>query len=150
MRFDLTLNEFTRDLAVGNELLIYDAHTWRPYCHVRDFAKLIQTVIEATAEKVSYEIFNAGGDKNNATKQMIVDAILDKIPLGKAKYQDHGHDHRNYRVSFDKVKKTLGFEPKYTIKDGISELIGAINNHIFDNVKANQNFHGNHEIKYPI
>ena len=60
MRFDLTVSEFTRDLAIGKELLVYDAHTWRPYCHVLDFARLIQMVLEAPKEKVSCEVFNAG------------------------------------------------------------------------------------------
>ena len=31
-------------------------------------------------------------------------------------------------------------------KDGIDELVEAINNHIFDNVELNRNFHGNYEI----
>ena len=35
MRFDLTISEFTIEMATGKELLVYDAHTWRPYCHVR-------------------------------------------------------------------------------------------------------------------
>ena len=148
MRFDLTVSEFTRDLAMGKELLVYDAHTWRPYCHVQDFACLIQMVIEAQTETVSFEVFNAGGDVNNATKQMIVDAILEKIPDGKVHYQDHGSDPRNYRVSFEKVKSILGFEPEYTIQDGIDELIEAINNHVFDNVDENKNFFGNYEIEY--
>ena len=150
MRFDLTVSEFTRDLAMEKELLVYDAHTWRPYCHVRDFAHLIQVVIEAQTEIVSFEVFNAGGDVNNATKQMIVDAILEKIPDGKVHYQDHGSDPRNYRVSFEKVKSVLGFEPKYTIQDGIEELIEAINNHVFDNVDENSNFFGNYKINYNI
>ena len=149
MRFDLTVSEFTRDLAMGKELLVYDAHTWRPYCHVQDFARLIQMVIEAPTEKVSFEVLNAGGDINNATKQMIVDAILEKIPDGKVHYQDHGSDPRNYRVSFEKVKSVLGFEAEYTIQDGIDELIEAINNHVFDNVDENKNFFGNYEIRYP-
>ena len=51
MRFDLTVSEFTRDLALGKELLVFDAHTWRPYCHVRDFARLIQRVLEVPKEK---------------------------------------------------------------------------------------------------
>ena len=149
MRFDLTISEFTRDLAMDKELLVYDAHTWRPYCHVQDFARLIQMVIEAPTEKVSFEVLNAGGDINNATKQMIVDAILEKIPDGKVHYQDHGSDPRNYRVSFEKVKSVLGFEAEYTIQDGIDELIEAINNHVFDNVDENKNFFGNYEIRYP-
>ena len=148
MRFDLTVNEFTQELAIGNELLVYDAHTWRPYCHVKDFARLIQIVIEAPTKEVSFEVFNAGGDLNNATKQMIVDYILDKISDGKVRYQEHGSDPRNYRVSFEKVKETLGFEPEYTIQDGIGELIDAIKNHVFDRVDENPNFFGNYEIHY--
>jgi len=150
MRFDLTVSEFTRDLAIGKELLVYDAHTWRPYCHVLDFARLIQIVLEAPKEKVSWEVFNAGGEINNATKKMIVDSILKKVPNGKVKYQDHGSDPRNYRVNFNKVKNVLEFEPKYTIEYGISELIFALKEHIFDNVDKNPNFFGNYEINYPI
>jgi nucleoside-diphosphate-sugar epimerase len=150
MRFDLTVSEFTRDMAMGKDLLVYDADTWRPYCHVEDFARLIQMVMEAPKEKVSFEVFNAGGEINNATKQMIVDSILKIIPDGKVKYQKHGSDPRNYRVNFKKVKTVLGFEPKYTIQDGIDELVDAISNHIFDHVDENKNFHGNYEINYYV
>jgi nucleoside-diphosphate-sugar epimerase len=135
---------------MGKELLVYDAHTWRPYCHVQDFARLIKKVIEAPTENTSFEIFNAGGDFNNATKQMIVDTILEIIPGGKVCYQKHGSDSRNYRVSFKKVKSVLGFELKYTIQDGVNELIEAIKNHVFDHVDENRNFFGNYEIHYPI
>ena len=150
MRFDLTVSEFTRELAMSKELLVYDAHTWRPYCHVQDFSRLIQMVLEAPKEKVAFEVFNAGGDVNNATKQMIVDMILNKIPDGKVKYQKYGSDPRNYRVNFNKVKTVLGFEPKYNIQDGINELVEAIDNHVFDHVDENRNFHGNYEINYRI
>ena len=150
MRFDLTVSEFTRDLAIGKELLVYDADTWRPYCHVHDFARLIQLVIEAPDNKVAWEIFNAGGDINNATKQMIVDTVLKKIPNGKVSYQDQGSDPRNYRVSFDKVKSVLDFEPEYTIQYGVEELLDAINNHVFDHVDAHPNIIGNYEIDYTI
>jgi len=148
MRFDLTVSDFTLNLAIGNELLVYDPLTWRPYCHVKDFANLIKMVIESPSEKVAWEIFNAGSDVNNATKQMIVNYILEKFPDGKVHYQEHGSDPRNYRVNFEKVKSVLGFEPKYTIQDGIKELIEAINNHIFDHVDQNRNFFGNYEIEY--
>jgi nucleoside-diphosphate-sugar epimerase len=150
MRFDLTISEFTRELVIGNELLVYDAHTWRPYCHVQDFSRLIQLLIEAPNEKVSFEVFNAGGGANNATKQMIVDTILKIIPNGEVRYQEHGSDPRNYRVSFEKVKSVLGFKPKYTIQDGINELIEVMQNHVFDHVDENRNFFGNYEIDYMI
>ena len=150
MRFDLTISEFTLNLALGKELFVYDPQTWRPYCHVLDFVRLIQMIIEAPDEKVSFEVFNAGGEVNNATKEMIVGYILEKIPYGKVSFQEHGVDPRNYRVNFGKVRSVLGFEPKYTIQDGIDELIEAINNHVFDHVDKNRNFFGNYEINYKI
>ncbi len=57
MRFDLTVNEFTRDLFIKKKLLVYDANTWRPYCHVNDFAYLIVKVLESEKSKVNFQIF---------------------------------------------------------------------------------------------
>ena len=150
MRFDLTISNFTRDLFLNNELIVYDANTWRPYCHVKDFARLIKTVIEAPLSKTSFEVFNVGGDSNNATKQMIVDKILNRVPNGRVVYQENGNDARNYRVSFEKIKSYFGFNPKYSIDDGINELIDSIQNHVFDNIEKSQNFYGNYSINYPV
>ena len=58
MRFDLSVSEFVRDLYFGEELVVFDEHTWRPYCHVRDFARLLETVVNAEKEVVDFEIFN--------------------------------------------------------------------------------------------
>lgn len=148
MRFDLSVSEFTREILSGKELLVFDADTWRPYCHLLDFSRLIIKVLEAPDEKIRYQIFNAGGDINNYTKRMIVDEILRHIPGGKVRYQEHGSDPRNYRVDFSKVKKQLQFEPKFSISHGISELINALNNHLFDEPKEiNPNIYGNYVLE---
>ena len=146
MRFDLTVSEFTRELSLGRELLVYDAQTWRPYCHVADFCRLIEMVICAPEEKVAFEVFNAGGDINNYTKKGIVNAILELLPKAKVKFQEHGPDPRNYRVDFSKVKKVLDFEPKYTVPYGIKELLKALNSHVFDNVDQCLETFGNYKI----
>lgn len=149
MRFDLTVSQFTRDMALGRDMLVYDARTWRPYCHVKDFGEVIQRVLEAPESDVAFEVFNAGGDVNNFTKQMIVDAILEALPDAKVEYQEYGEDPRNYRVDFAKIHKRLRFEPKYTVSDGIAELIDALKQGQFADVDDNPNFHGNYEIDYP-
>jgi nucleoside-diphosphate-sugar epimerase len=148
MRFDLTVNEFTHDLALGKELLVFDADTWRPYCHVKDFARLIELVLKSKPQDVSFQTFNAGGEANNATKQMIVDKILNAIPDGKVSYQAHGSDPRNYKVDFSKVRNMLGFTPKYSIVDGINEIKALIESHVFDLAEENVEYHGNYEITY--
>ena len=148
MRFDLSISEFVREVYFGEELLVYDEDTWRPYCHVRDFARLLELIIEADTEKVNFEVFNAGGDINNYTKRMIVDEILNNIPEGKIKYGEKGSDPRNYRVSFSKVKNILGFEPKFSVKDGIKELIEAFKVGLYKDSMSDKNKYGNYQINY--
>ena len=43
MRFDLTVNEFTRDLWAGRDLEVFGEQFWRPYVHARDAAAAIRT-----------------------------------------------------------------------------------------------------------
>jgi nucleoside-diphosphate-sugar epimerase len=149
MRFDLTVNQFVRDAYLGRELVVYDAATWRPYCHVRDFADVIARVLEAPRDAVGFEVFNAGGDVNNFTKRMIVDAIREFLPKANVRYQERGPDPRNYRVDFAKIRNRLGFEPRHSVRDGIHELIEALDRGMFADVEARPNFYGNYEIVYP-
>ncbi len=148
MRFDLTINEFTREIYYGNELLVYDAETWRPYCHVNDFALVIRRALEAPIERVSFEIFNAGGEANNLTKRMVVETILGFLPGASVRYQAHGGDPRNYRVNFSKIRKILYFETTYKVEDGVRELITALEQNLFRRVDENRRFYGNYEIEY--
>lgn len=150
MRFDLTVSEFTRDLFEGGELEVYDADTWRPYCHVQDFARGVTRVLEAPKDVVSFDVFNAGGDVNNYTKAMIVDAVVKKLPQSKVKYVEGGFDRRNYRVDFSKIKEKLYFEPKYTVEDGVIELIDALSLGFFADYKDRLNFYRNNELDYQV
>ncbi len=146
MRFDLTLNEFVRNLYMGNELVVYDSDTWRPYCHVKDFARLIIKVLSSDDDKTNFQIFNAGGDQNNSTKKMLVNKILHYIPSGKVTFQEKGNDPRNYRVNFQKVREILDFEIEYNIDFGITEIINALKENKFSDIEKNINFYGNYEI----
>ena len=76
MRFDLTISEFTKDLALGKELIVYDENTWRPYCNVSDISNAIFKIIEAPKEKVSGQVFNVGSDNNNYTKNNLWDYLI--------------------------------------------------------------------------
>lgn len=148
MRFDLTVSQFTREMYLRRDLLVYDADTWRPYCHVQDFADVIQRVLEAPAADISFDVFNAGGDNNNFTKRMIVEAVQKHLPDAPVAYQEHGSDPRNYRVDFKKIRERLGFTPKYSVEDGIKELIRALDQNLFEDAETRANFYGNYEIDY--
>ena len=146
MRFDLSVSEFTKELFSGNELLVFDEHTWRPYCHIRDFGRLIEKVLTAEKNIIDFEVFNAGGEINNHTKKMIVDLILKYVNEGKVSYTDNGSDPRNYKVSFKKVKEKLDFEPQFTVEDGVKELIDAFSIGLYSDHDTNKTKYGNYNL----
>lgn len=146
MRFDLTISEFTRDLALGKELIVYDENTWRPYCNVFDISDAIIRVLETPKERVSGQVFNIGSDNNNYTKKMILDLIVKHIQNVKIEYKKGGTDPRNYRVSFNKVKNTLNLETRFTAEDSIKQLTKAIESKLFTDVESRKNFYGNYYI----
>ncbi|MBW1740307.1 MAG: NAD(P)-dependent oxidoreductase [Deltaproteobacteria bacterium] len=122
MRFDLTVNEFTKELALGKELVVFGEQFWRPYCHVTDFSRAIMAVLTAQQEKVAYNVFNVGSTEENYTKQMIVEALLKRFPGADIKYVYKAEDPRDYRVNFDKIKRELGFMVSTTVPEGIEEI----------------------------
>ena len=69
-RFDLTVNEFTKELALGRELLVFGEQFWRPYCHVSDLSRAVIAALAAKEEKVSFEVFNVGDTSENYQKQI--------------------------------------------------------------------------------
>jgi nucleoside-diphosphate-sugar epimerase len=146
MRFDLTINEFTRDIALGKDLLVFDPDTWRPYCHVRDFAEIVRLVINAPRELVANKIFNAGSEINNFTKRQVVELIVKHIPDARVQYKEHGMDPRNYKVSFKKIRDELGFNPRFTVEMGILEVLAGMNSHSFEFEGANENYFGNYTL----
>lgn len=121
LRFDLTVNEFTRELALGKELVVFGQQFWRPYCHVEDLSRSVLAVIEAPETSVAFDVFNVGDTSENWTKQMIVDELLRQIPGGRVKYVPQGTDLRDYRVGFEKIRDRLNFKITKRVPDGIRE-----------------------------
>jgi nucleoside-diphosphate-sugar epimerase len=147
MRFDLTVNEFTKDLALGKELVIHGEQFWRPYCHVKDFSNAFITVLNSPIKKTAYNVFNVGDTKENYTKQMLVEEIKKILPNIKIKYVKKSDDPRDYRVNCDKIKKELGFNITMTVPDGIMEVKKMILEGIIDDPDNQKYYNIPHERK---
>ena len=145
MRFDLTINQFVREIYLKNKLEVYDAQTWRPYCHVNDFALVINKIINYPKLKF-FDIFNVGTNKNNFTKKAIVNKIGKYLNIKNVKFTNKSQDLRNYKVDFSKIYYQLGFKPIYTIEFGIKEIIGKMKKNHFRTLKRSKDFYGNYKI----
>lgn len=133
IRFDLTVNEFTKDLAMGKELVVFGEQFWRPYCHVVDLCRGVLAVLNASDETVAFDVFNVGCTEENYTKKMIVNEIKKQLPNAQVKYVQKNEDPRDYRVSFQKIKGRLGFKISKTVPDGIRQVITAVHDGFINN-----------------
>ena len=122
MRFELTVNEFTKELALGNQLSIYGEQFWRPYCHVRDFSRAFIAVLEADETLVANEVFNVGATSENYTKKMLSRILSSTFPDADIEFIQKEEDARDYRVNCDKIRKVLGYDISQTVPEGIEEI----------------------------
>jgi len=126
MRFDLTVNEFTRDLWAGRALEVFGERFWRPYVHVRDVARAVCAVLDSAPERVDGQVFNVGCSEENYRKFDLVRSIREQVSAGVVSYVHRDEDPRDYKVSFERIRRELGFRTSMTVPDGIREVVSAL------------------------
>jgi nucleoside-diphosphate-sugar epimerase len=136
MRFDLTVNEFTRDVCLGADLVVFGEQFWRPYTHVRDAARAVVLVLESPVETIAGQVFNVGDTEENYRKRDIVDLLKERIPSASIDFVHKDEDPRNYRVSFEKIKAELGFRIERLVPDGIDEVMALVRSGIISDPYA--------------
>jgi nucleoside-diphosphate-sugar epimerase len=132
MRFDLTVNEFVRELVVHRKLVVYGEQFWRPYVHVRDAARAIAAVLAAPHERVAGRVFNVGDTRENYRKLDLVEMIGRRVAGGEVEFVSRAEDPRDYRVSFERIRAELGFTVTRHVADGIDEIAAAIESGALD------------------
>lgn len=127
MRFDLAVNGMV--LAYhkrGKILIMRDGTQWRPFVHVKDISKAFLIVLDAEKSLVDGEVFNVGSNEQNFQIKGLAQTVADAMGV-PFEYEWYGsHDARNYRVSFDKIRKTLDFRPEHTPRDGAQKIQAAL------------------------
>jgi nucleoside-diphosphate-sugar epimerase len=123
MRIDLLVNDMTYRAVNDGFVVLFESHFKRNYIHVMD---VVQAFILAIRNHATMKgnIYNVGLSTANVSKRELCQIIKEHVPrfeiieasIGKDK------DQRNYIVSNEKIE-SAGFTPKYTLNDGVRELI---------------------------
>lgn len=123
MRLDLVVNTMLMTAVKTGEIVVNNPTIVRPVLSIHDAVNGYIRAIEAP-EKVS-GVFNIAS--GNYTIGEIGDIV---IKVAKAKLgievqltTKHQKEIRNYRVSIEKVKKTLGFIPQSNVEQIVEDLI---------------------------
>jgi len=134
-RFDLIVNQFVLEAFTKRALIIYQRGYSRSFVHIRDVARGVIMGLEAGRSEIQGQVFNLGTDNGNYSKDDIVRLVLKRMPETTVEYKDltFGGDMRDITVSFEKIKRLLGFETTLDVDDGIRELLFALKTGIIQN-----------------
>ncbi len=71
-------------------------------------------------------MFNAGTSTENYRKLDLAELITGHLGRGEVTYVSRNEDPRDYKVSFERIRKELGFVAEHTVPDGIAEVAAAL------------------------
>ncbi|MBE9190992.1 SDR family oxidoreductase [Gloeocapsopsis crepidinum LEGE 06123] len=124
MRFDIVLNNLAGLAWTTKEIkMTSDGTPWRPLVHVLDICKAIACALEAPRDIIHNQIFNVGDTANNYRVREVAQIVANVFPDCQLSFGENGSDNRSYRVSFEKINKTLpGFKCDWNALLGAQQL----------------------------
>ena len=137
-RLDVVVNILSNLGYHKREISVFGGEQLRPNLHIKDMINSYYLMLNAKKELISNEIFNVGSENqkvidlaNITRKVMGQDIKLVTTPT---------NDNRSYHVSSEKIKNTLGFETKYTVKDAVKDLKNAFEKKLLINTFKDEFF----------
>jgi len=130
MRYDLVVNTMLKNALMYNQMNVFcGGEQWRPLVDVHDVALAHIMAIEAPREKVCGQIFNLVY-KNYRVLELAhwirkalreLKGVDPKIEVDYSPRRD-----RSYRISGEKIKRVLNWEPKISVEESIKDMIKKI------------------------
>jgi len=123
LRLDLTVNILTNHAVNKRTITVFGGEQKRPNIHINDMTDLYLFLLEQPPEKIQKKIYNVGYEnfKVKELAEKVKNTLGGKIDI----VYTPTNDNRSYHVSSAKIKKELGFAPKFTIEDAILDLLAA-------------------------
>ena len=121
MRMDLMINDFVYKAVKEKVIVLFDSFAKRTFIHIEDAADCYLFTMN-NFDRMKGEIFNAGGNSLNFSKEEIAHKIKQKVDFSVINSELKDKDLRHFIINFDKIEK-LGYKPVRKVEDGIDELI---------------------------
>lgn len=122
MRLDLIVNTMFKSAMTERKITVNNPSIWRPIVDIRDAATAYLRAVQADN--------SLSGVFNIASGNYTVGQVGDLVKYEVEKLTGHRvdivlkniADFRNYKVTIDKARTYLGFQPQHTIEDIIQDL----------------------------
>lgn len=123
IRLDLVVNLLVVRARLIGELEVFGGNQYRPLLHVRD----VTTAVVPHLDSDAHGIYNLGTE--NVTILELAQRVVERVGQAKIRVVDVPfQDTRNYRVSFARAQRHLGFESQHSIDEAIDDIAHLIDN----------------------
>ena len=135
-RLDLVVNILTNLAYHKGEISVFGGDQLRPNINIKDMCLSYIKVLETDENLVKGEIFNVGFE--NYSVKYLANLVREVVNKDVNIKIVTSNDDRSYHISSNKIKKTIGFDINYSIKDAIKDLTNAFNKKVLDNPLDNE------------
>ncbi len=123
LRLDLDVNILTNLAVNKREIAVIGGSQLRTSLHIQDMTDLYCQALQWPADKIDGKVFNAGGQ--NLTITEIAAIVKAEVGADVKIVRTRADDPPSCRVSSAKIKRELGWEPRYSVQDSVRELVAA-------------------------
>lgn len=123
LRLDLSVNILTNHAYNNRKITVFGGQQRRPNLHIEDMTDLYLETLQWPADAIDGRTFNAGFQNYKLIEiaEMVKEIVGEDVEIVTTKTDDL----RSYHISSAKIKRELGWEPKHTIQDAVSDLVAA-------------------------
>ena len=124
-RIDLVTNLFAYKAVTEKQVRVFgDGSQYRSLIHVRDVADALVAALDAPRHLRDRQLFHVGEESNNITMKELAETVSRYVPDLRIVFDERSDtDRRDYRINCRKIKNALGWRAKYTVDQGIEEMV---------------------------
>ena len=140
LRLDLVVNILAAHAWHNHRIRVFGGDQMRPNIHIADMVGVYLDLLDQPDAAIDGDVFNAGYENRtvNELAQIVRDAVGGAIEIDVVPTDDN----RSYHVSSAKMRRVLGFVPRFTIEDAVRDLceafasgkVGAMNDPMYHNI----------------
>jgi UDP-glucose 4-epimerase len=124
--YETVIPKFVKMGLDGEDLTIYgDGTSSRDYVHIQDIVQAI--LLSLRSKGISGEVYNVGGEtmRIDALANHVVNALKEEIgkEVGITNLPPRSGETKEFSYTLKKIKKDLGYEPHWSVKEGIKQVL---------------------------
>jgi nucleoside-diphosphate-sugar epimerase len=122
-RLDVIVNILTNHAVNRREITVMGGDQTRPNIHIDDMVEAFLHVLAQPDKAVAGKVYNVGHE--NHTVGRLAEMVRETVGPSVAISRRESDDPRSYHISSERIARELGFRPRKSISDGISDLAAA-------------------------